>query len=159
MRGNTALANVLKMEGTEYLFCYPANPLIEAAAIAGIRPIMSRTERTTVNMADGFTRVSNGRRTGVVVTQSGPGIENAYGGVAHAFAESVPILVIPGGPPRDRMAQFPNFPAVEAYGSVLKWGAQANQAARIPEMMRRAYTFLTFRPSGAGDGRGARRRG
>ena len=71
MRGNTALANVLKMEGTEYLFCYPANPLIEAAAIAGIRPIMSRTERTTVNMADGFTRVSNGRRTGVVVTQSG----------------------------------------------------------------------------------------
>ena len=95
MRGNTALANVLKMEGTEYLFCYPANPLIEAAAIAGIRPIMSRTERTTVNMADGFTRVSNGRRTGVVVTQSGPGIENAYGGVAHAYAESVPILVIP----------------------------------------------------------------
>ena len=78
----------------------------------------------------------------MVVTQSGPGVENAYGGVAHAFAESVPILVIPGGPPRDRMAQFPNFPAVEAYGSVLKWGAQANQAARIPEMMRRAYTFL-----------------
>ena len=142
MRGNTALANVLKMEGTELLFCYPANPLIEAAAIAGIRPIMSRTERTTVNMADGFTRVSNGRRTGVVVTQSGPGIENAYGGVAHAFAESIPILVVPGGPPRDRTQQLPNFPAIEAYDKVLKWGAQANQAARIPEMMRRAYTSL-----------------
>ncbi len=142
MRGNTALANVLKMEGTELLFCYPANPLIEAAAIAGIRPIMSRTERTTVNMADGFTRVSNGRRTGVVVTQSGPGIENAYGGVAHAYAESIPILVVPGGPPRDRTQQLPNFPAVEAYDKVLKWGAQANQAARIPEMMRRAYTSL-----------------
>lgn len=142
MRGNTALANVLKMEGTELLFCYPANPLIEAAAIAGIRPIMSRTERTTVNMADGFTRVSNGRRTGVVVTQSGPGIENAYGGVAHAFAESIPILVIPGGPPRDRTQQLPNFPAIEAYDKVLKWGGQANQAGRIPEMMRRAYTSL-----------------
>ena len=142
MRGNTALANVLKMEGTELLFCYPANPLIEAAAIAGIRPIMSRTERTTVNMADGFTRVSNGRRTGVVVTQSGPGIENAYGGVAHAYAESIPILVVPGGPPRDRTQQLPNFPAIEAYDKVLKWGAQANQAARIPEMMRRAYTSL-----------------
>ncbi len=142
MRGNTALANVLRMEGTEYLFCYPANPLIEAAAIAGIRPIMSRTERTTVNMADGYTRVSNGRRTGVVVTQSGPGIENAYGGIAHAYAESVPILVIPGGPARDNMAQFPNFPAVEAYGNVTKWGAQVNRAGRVPEMMRRAYTFL-----------------
>ena len=103
---------------------------------------MSRTERTTVNMADGFTRVSNGRRTGVVVTQSGPGIENAYGGVAHAFAESIPILVVPGGPSRDRTQQLPNFPAIEAYDKVLKWGAQANQAARIPEMMRRAYTSL-----------------
>ena len=59
MRGNTVLANILKMEGTEYLFCYPANTLIEAAAIAGIKPIMSRTERTTVNMADGYTRVRN----------------------------------------------------------------------------------------------------
>ena len=79
MQGNTAIANVLKLEGTEYLFCYPGNALIEAAAIAGIKPIMSRTERTTVNMADGYTRVTNGHRTGVVVTQFGPGIENAFG--------------------------------------------------------------------------------
>ncbi len=142
MRGNTALANVLRIEGAEYLFCYPANPLIEAAAIAGIRPIMSRTERTTVNMADGYARVSNGRRPAVVVTQSGPGIENAYGGVAHAYAESTPILVLPGGPARDKTFQPPNFPAVEAYRSVVKWGAQINSASRVPEMMRRAYTFL-----------------
>ena len=54
MNGNTAISNILKMEGTEYLFCYPANTLIEAAAIADIKPIMSRTERTTVNMADGY---------------------------------------------------------------------------------------------------------
>ena len=77
---NPALANILKMEGTEYLFCYPSNTLIEAAVIAGIKPIMSRTERTTVNMADGYSRVTNGRLTGVVVTQPGPGIENAFAG-------------------------------------------------------------------------------
>ena len=71
MKGNTAIANILKMEGTEYLFCFPANLLIEEAAIAGIEPIMSRNERTTVNMADGYTRVSNGRRTGVVVHPAG----------------------------------------------------------------------------------------
>jgi len=130
------------MEGTEYLCCYPANPLIEAAAIAGIKPIMSRTERTTVNMADGYTRVTNGHRTGVVVTQSGPGIENAYGGVAHAYAESTPVLVIPGGFARDRLGRPPDFAPVEAYRSVTKWASQINQADRIPEMMRRAYTFL-----------------
>jgi len=142
MRGVTAVANVLQMEGTEYLFCYPANALIEAAAVAGIKPIMSRTERTTVNMADGYTRVSNGRRNGVVVTQSGPGIENAFGGIAHAYADSVPIMVIPGGTSRSRIGQHPDFNAVDNYRGVTKWAAQINQAARIPELMRRAYTFL-----------------
>ena len=142
MEGNTAIANILQLEGTEYLFCYPANALIEAAAIAGIKPIMSRTERTTVNMADGYTKVTNGRRTGVVVTQSGPGIENAFGGIAHAFAESCPILVLPGGTARNRLGQSPDFNAMEAYRGVTKWVSQVNQADRIPELMRRAYTSL-----------------
>ena len=127
MRGNTALANVLKMEGTELLFCYPANPLIEAAAIAGIRPIMSRTERTTVNMADGFTRVSNGRRTGVVVTQSGPGIENAFAGIAHAYAESTPVLILPGGTARNRQGQSPDFDAIDPDRAVIIDGLEMQQ--------------------------------
>ena len=142
MQGNTAIANVLKLEGTEYLFCYPANALIEAAAIAGIKPIMSRTERTTVNMADGYTRMTNGHRTGVVVTQSGPGIENAFGGIAHAYAESTPILVLPGGTSRSKVGQSPDFDAMSSYANVTKWSAQITHADRIPEMMRRAYTQL-----------------
>ncbi len=142
MQGNTAIANILKMENTDYLFCFPANTLIEAAAIAGIEPIMSRTERTTVNMADGYTRVTNGRKTGVVVTQSGPGIENAFAGIAHAYAESTPILVLPGGTARDRQGQSPDFDAMSAYAGVTKWSDQINHAHRIPEMMRRAYTAL-----------------
>ena len=142
MQGNTAIANILKMENTDYLFCFPANTLIEAAAIAGIEPIMSRTERTTVNMADGYTRVTNGRKTGVVVTQSGPGIENAFAGIAHAYAESTPILILPGGTARDRQGQSPDFDAMSAYAGVTKWSDQINQPNRIPEMMRRAYTAL-----------------
>ena len=142
MQGNTAIANILKMENTDYLFCFPANTLIEAAAIAGIEPIMSRTERTTVNMADGYTRVTNGRKTGVVVTQSGPGIENAFAGIAHAYAESTPILILPGGTVRDRQGQSPDFDAMSAYAGVTKWSDQINHAHRIPEMMRRAYTAL-----------------
>ena len=142
MQGNTAIANILKMENTDYLFCFPANTLIEAAAIAGIEPIMSRTERTTVNMADGYTRVTNGRKTGVVVTQSGPGIENAFAGIAHAYAESTPVLVLPGGTARNRQGQSPDFDAISAYAGVTKWADQVNHAERIPEMMRRAYTAL-----------------
>tara|TARA_Y100000590_G_scaffold73397_2_gene80865 strand:- start:6692 stop:8329 length:1638 start_codon:yes stop_codon:yes gene_type:complete len=142
MNGNTAISNILKMEGTEYLFCYPANTLIEAAAIADIKPIMSRTERTTVNMADGYSRATNGRKIGVVVTQAGPGIENAFAGIAHAYAESTPILVIPGGTARSKIGQSPDFDAMAAYKGVTKWVSQINQIERIPEMMRRGYTFL-----------------
>ena len=142
MNGNTAISNILKMEGTEYLFCYPANTLIEAAAIADIKPIMSRTERTTVNMADGYSRATNGRKIGVVVTQAGPGVENAFAGIAHAYAESTPILVIPGGTARSKIGQSPDFDAMAAYKGVTKWVSQINQIERIPEMMRRGYTFL-----------------
>jgi len=142
MNGLAAVANALKIEGTEYLFCFPANVLIEAAAVAGIAPIMTRTERATINMADGYSRVTSGRKIGVTVTQGGPGIENAYGGVAHAYAESVPILVLPGGPARSRTQQPPEFDPVENYRGITKWSAQINQANRVPEMMRRAYTFM-----------------
>lgn len=142
MRGNDAIAQILKAEGTEYLFCFPDNQLIHAAAAAGIRPMMSRTERATVNMADGYTRMMNGRRNGVIVTQSGPGIENAFGGIAHAYADSVPILVIPGGTARGRQGSDPDFSAPRNYEGVTKWATQVNQSDRISEIMRRAHTFL-----------------
>ena len=142
MRGNDAIAQILKAEGAEYLFCFPDNQLIHAAAAAGIRPMMSRTERATVNMADGYTRMLNGRRNGVVVTQSGPGIENAYGGIAHAYSDGVPILVIPGGTARGRQGSHPDFSAPANYGGITKWATQINQTGRISEIMRRAHTFL-----------------
>ncbi|MCH2521000.1 MAG: thiamine pyrophosphate-requiring protein [Dehalococcoidia bacterium] len=142
MNGNDAIAEILKAEGAEYLFCYPDNQLIHSCAAAGIRPVMSRTERTTVNMADGYTRMLNGEKNGVVVTQAGPGIENAYGGIAHAYADSVPILVIPGGTVRGRINSNPDFDAVANYKGITKWSGQINQTGRISEFLRRAHTFL-----------------
>ena len=60
MKGVDVVAHILKEEKVDYLFCFPANKLIDSAAKVGIRPIMTRTERTLVNMADGFSRISNG---------------------------------------------------------------------------------------------------
>ena len=62
MQAIDAVAQILKTEGVENLFCFPANSLIDACAKVGIRPIMARTERTLINMADGFSRISNGDR-------------------------------------------------------------------------------------------------
>src|SRR5882672_10202739 len=97
VRGNEAIARILRVEDVEFLFCFPAHGLIDACASEGIRPIIARTERTLVNMADGYTRVHNARRFGVCAVQAGPGAENAFAGVAQAASDSIPILVLPGG--------------------------------------------------------------
>ena len=142
MDGVTAVANVLKMEGVEWIGVMPSNPLIEAAAIAGIRPIVCRQERTGVHMADGFSRVNNGKKTGIFLAQNGPGAENAFGGVAQAYADAVPILVLPAGVARKRVGIEPNFHPVRAYESITKWAAHVNYADRVPELMRQAFTKL-----------------
>ena len=120
----------------------PSNPLIEASAVAGIRPIVVRQERTGVHMADGFSRINNGKKTGVFLMQAGPGAENAFGGVAQACADSVPILLLPAGAARRRSGTDPVFSPTRSYESITKWSAQVNFADRVPELMRRAYTKL-----------------
>ena len=94
-----AIARILKAEGVEILFAYPVNPLIEAAAEVDIRTVIVRQERVGLHMADAYSRLSSGQKLGVFCMQHGPGAENAYGGVAQAYGESVPIMVIPMGYP------------------------------------------------------------
>ena len=142
MQAIDAVAQILKSEGVENLFCFPANSLIDACAKVGIRPIMARTERTLINMADGFSRISNGDRLGVACVQSGPGSENAFGGLAQAFSDSVPILMLPGGVARRSHGIPTHFEAVPNYGGITKWVAQVNFPDRIPAMMRRAFSLL-----------------
>lgn len=141
------IADIFKREGIDHIFCFPVNPLIDAVAEVGIRPIMPCTERTVIGMADGYTRVTNGRHIGVCAVQLGPGIENAFGGVAQAYSDSTPILCMPGGPPQTRLSAQPNFDPVLNYQHIVKWVARINKAERIPEFLRRAFTYLkTGRP-------------
>ena len=71
------IAAVLQREGAEHVVGFPENRLIDAAARLGMRPIITRTERVAVNIADGFSRASDGRRLMPLVTQYGPGAEAA----------------------------------------------------------------------------------
>src|SRR6202171_1160432 len=142
MQGTEAIAQILKQEGTEYLFSYPNHPLIDAAARIGIRPIIARGEKTLINMADGYTRAINAQRPTVVVVQAGPGIENAFGGLAQAYADSMPLLIIPGGPDQHRIGEPPEFDPIPVYRNITRWAARLNFTDRIPELMRRAFAQL-----------------
>ena len=147
MQGADLIAEILKREGTEFLFCFPSQPLIEASAKVGIQPILCRQERMGMAMADGFSRTTNGKRIGVFAMQQGPGTENAFPGAAQAFADNVPTLLIPGGEPADRSFIGPGFSAVDNYRNVTKWLAQIGYVERIPELMRRAfYQLRTGKP-------------
>ncbi len=134
------VAHILKAEGVEYLFAYPVNPLIEAAAKVDIRPILVRQERIGLHMADALSRMTSGRQIGVFCMQSGPGSENAFGGVAQAYGDSAPILVLPMGYSRKLTNVQPNFNSALNYRHVTKLSEQVILAETVPEVMRRAFT-------------------
>ena len=142
MDGVTAIANILRLEGVEFIGCVPYQPLLEAAAIAGIRPIVFRQEGTGIHMVDGYSRVTNGKRMGVFMMQNGPGAENGFGGVAQAYSESVPILLLPAGMAREKRGVHPNFYPTRSYETITKWSEEMNTVERIPDLMRRAFTKL-----------------
>jgi thiamine pyrophosphate-dependent acetolactate synthase large subunit-like protein len=142
MRGVDALAQILKLEGVEVLFSYPNHPLIDAAAKIGIRPLIARGEKTIINMADGYARATNGQKPSVIVVQSGPGIENAFGAFAQAYSDGVPLLLIPGGGDQRRTGEPPNFDPLPVYHHVTKWAGRINMPERIAELSRRAFAQL-----------------
>jgi acetolactate synthase I/II/III large subunit len=142
MNGADVVAEILKREGTEFLACYPRNSVIDACARRDIRPILCRQERVGVGMADGFSRIRRGRQNGVFAAQHGPGIENAFPGVAQAYSENVPLLVIPAGFSVKRQYNRPTFRAAEVFRPVTKWSALAHSVQELPDLLRRAYHLM-----------------
>ena len=142
MKVVNAIAEVLKREQIKFIIGYPVNPIIEAAAEADIRTIIVRQERIGLHMADAVSRLSSGDDIGVFVMQHGPGAENAFGGVAQAYSESIPILVMPAGYPRKVATYYPNFNSVLNMQHVTKWAEPVSMGKFLPDVMRRAFSQL-----------------
>jgi thiamine pyrophosphate-dependent acetolactate synthase large subunit-like protein len=151
MKAGTAIAEILKREGIEILAGYPVNHLFEFAAEADIRPIVVRQERIGLHIADAISRLSSGRKIGVFCMQHGPGAENAFGGVAQAFGESAPILVLPMGYPRRLAYVPPNFNSVISMRTVTKSAEPIFLPAEIPNIFRRVFA-VAQRPRRSGVG-------
>src|SRR4029453_16981715 len=139
MNGAAVVAEILKREGTEFLSCYPRNAVIEPCAALDIRPILCRQERVGVGLADGYSRIKRGKTNGVFAAQAGPGIENAFPGIAQAFTENVPLLIVAAGLALSRQYLHPVFRAAQVYKPVTKWSALAHNVQELPDLMRRAY--------------------
>src|SRR5918992_3941440 len=120
MNGADVAAEILRREGTDFLSAYPRNPVIEPCAALDICPIFCRQERVGVGLADGYSRIKRGKKNGVFAAQAGPGIENAFPGVAQAYTENVPLLVIPSGYALKRQYNRPTFRAADVFRPITK---------------------------------------
>lgn len=142
MNGIDYIAQILKQEGVEWISCFPSNPMISAVAKIGIRPIAFRHERGAVMAADGYSRISDRQRFGVVAVQNQAGSENAMGGLAQANADNIPILVLLGGNKLDRIGVRPNFSAAHQVSGWAKQVETIYTPDQVGDVMRRAFHAL-----------------
>lgn len=133
-----SMAHIIKAEGTEFLSAYPTTEFIDLAAQAKLRPVICRQERVGVGIADGYSRVNNGRPAGVFAMQWGPGLENSYAGIATAFSDSTPLLCIAAGIENDRLDE-PRFHSAAKLADIAKSVRRLRAPEDVVDVMRRAF--------------------
>ena len=142
MNGFELIAKTLKAEGVEWIACYPSNPLIEAAAKEDIRIVAFRHERGGLMAADGYSRTNNRKKFGVFVMQDAAGAENSMGALMQAYADNIPVLIMPAGYPISSIQTKPNFWASKIYEPMSKYAESILKVEDIPTIMRRAFHHL-----------------
>jgi thiamine pyrophosphate-dependent acetolactate synthase large subunit-like protein len=142
MNGADLIAAILQKEGVEFIPAFPHSDLIDSGAKLGLRPLIVRQERHALHMADGYARMTGGRKICCTTVQYGPGSENAVGAVAQCYADNVPVLHIPGGYSRADQGIAPNYAAARNLQLINKWCEMVYQAACIPQMMQHAFAML-----------------
>jgi acetolactate synthase-1/2/3 large subunit len=135
MNGAQVVASILKQENVKQIIGFPNSELFDASAALDIPPIITRTPRVAVNMAEGYARTTAGKELAVVTVQYGPGAESSFGGIAQAFNDRAPILFLPTGYPRGSEAVSPNFEARRNFRHITKWCEAAARVEDLPKLM------------------------
>ena len=118
MRGARILLESLIREGVDTIFGYPGGAVLHiydelAKAAPRLRHILARHEQGAVHMAEGYSKASG--KVGVVLVTSGPGATNAITGIANAYMDSTPLVVITGQVP-SKMIGTDAFQEVDTIG-------------------------------------------
>jgi acetolactate synthase-1/2/3 large subunit len=140
MSGAQIVASILKLEGIKQIIGFPNSELFDACAALDIPPVIARTPRVAVNIAEGYARTVADGELAVVTVQYGPGAESAFGGIAQAFNDRAPILFLPTGYPRGSEAVTPNFHASRNFRHVTKWSETAGCVEHLPNLMHSAIS-------------------
>src|SRR3954452_7052002 len=147
--GSDRLVETLSLHGVKHVFGMPGShstAIYDALARAGsITTILARNEQAGAFMADGYARVS--ARPGVVCTTAGPGATNSLSGVAEAWADSVPLLLLAGQVnAADLDRERGNYHEVDLeaiFRPVTKWCGTVRRGEQIPAMVGQAFQVMT----------------
>lgn len=138
------VARILKAEGVSWASTFPVCNVNNALGQEGIPIIMMRDERYAAALADAFSRVTGGKKIGVCTVMGGinpAGLHIAYGALAQAFEDSSPLLCIADGVLPGASSKT-SHDITSGFQSVTKWIGHIDSPSRVPEIMRRAFTYL-----------------
>jgi acetolactate synthase-1/2/3 large subunit len=145
MRGGDAVIRALEKEGVEYISGFLGGglaPLWEPLRASGkIQAFATRHERIGVEVADGYARATG--KVGVAMTGTGPGATNTLTGIAGAYADNVPVLLLMGQHPLGSMGrEIQQEVPSSIFDNFVKWKGTMTRVEDIPGILRRAFTAL-----------------
>jgi acetolactate synthase I/II/III large subunit len=141
--GSEALLRCLEMEGVDYVFGYPGgNVLYIYDALVntpGINHILTRHEQGAVHAADGYARSTG--KAGVCIATSGPGATNLVTGIATAYMDSVPMVIITGNVPTTVIGTdaFQEADIVSITMSITKHSYLVRDVNDLPRIIHEAF--------------------
>nr|WP_242449647.1 biosynthetic-type acetolactate synthase large subunit [Staphylococcus delphini] len=140
--GAQLLVDAFLEEGVEYIFGYPGGavlPLYDTFYNEQIKHILYRHEQGATHAAEGYARVSG--KPGVVVVTSGPGATNAITGIADAYSDSLPLIVITGqvATPGIGKDAFQEADILSMTTPITKHNYQVNDVKEIPRIIKEAF--------------------
>ena len=146
MTGADLLALTLRERNVEFVATLCGNglnPLYLACRDAGIRLIDTRNEQAAAYIADAYARLT--RRVGVVAVSSGIAHINALTGIANAWFDGAPVLLITGESPssQDGMGKFQEFDHVALARPITKYARQVREPEKIAFYVREALAQAT----------------
>lgn len=146
--GGQILVDCLRLHGVDTVFCVPGESYLATLdAFHDVQEkidlVVCRQEGGVTNMADAWGKMTG--QPGIAFVTRGPGATNASVGIHTAHQDSTPLILFVGQIARD-MAEREAFQEVDyrrMFGEMTKWVAQIDSAARIPEMVSRAFHVAT----------------
>jgi len=146
LTGAEIIIECLKAEGIDYVFGYPGGAVLHIYDAFyqqdDVQHILVRHEQGATHAADGYARATG--KPGVVLVTSGPGATNAVTGIATAYMDSIPMIVLTGQVPKHLIGNdaFQEVDSVGITRPIVKHNFLINDVNDIAIRLRKRFTLL-----------------